>query len=121
MVAIFFIVSLLVPMTTLFADSTGVVSTKKDDYKPKANVMITGEGFNPETVYTIEVAGPDNDSYQVVSENICTNKKGNFKYKYRLQCISDSFNPIGKYIVTVYDSSGAAVAGTQFTDGTVRW
>jgi len=121
LIAIFFIASLLIPLATLFADGTGTITTKKDDYKPDKKVMITGEGFSPQTVYIIEVTGPDNEYIQTVSDDICTNKKGNFKYKFELEDISEDFNPVGTYIVTLYDSKGNPEATTQFTDGTVRW
>ena len=124
LIAIFFIASLLIPFATLFADGTGTITTKKDDYKPDSNVMIFGDGFCPETEYIIEVAGPgnsSNESYQVIGNEMCTNKKGDFKYKFELEDISEDFNPDGTYTVTLYDKSGNTVATTQFTDGTVRW
>jgi hypothetical protein len=121
LIAIFFIASLLIPFATLFADGTGTITTKKDDYKPDSNVMIFGDGFCPETTYVIEVTGPDNEYINTVPADICTNKNGDFKYKFELEDISEDFNPVGTYTVTLYDKSGNTVATTQFTDGTVRW
>ena len=121
MIAVFFITSLLVPIAGIFADTSPEVYAKKSDYEPDKKVMIFGNGFLPEEPYAVVVVGPDNGSSMTVSETICTNKTGDFKYKYQLQDISDDFNPVGTYNVTVFDSDGNAVAGTTFTDGTVRW
>jgi hypothetical protein len=119
--AIFFIASLLIPFATLFADGTGTITTKKDDYRPDSRVLIFGKDFYPETEYIIEVTGPDNEYINTVGDDICTNKNGDFKCKFELEDISEDFNPVGTYTVTLYDKSGNTVATTQFTDGTVRW
>ncbi len=121
MIAIFFIASLLIPCVSIFADSGPEVYTKKSDYQPDKNVMIAGEGFLPKESYTIVISGPDNDYNKEVSDKICTDKKGCFKYKYQLEDISEDFNPVGTYTVSVFDLAGNFIAGTTFTDGTVRW
>ncbi|MBN1298554.1 MAG: hypothetical protein JW997_02590 [Actinobacteria bacterium] len=125
--AVLFIAFLLVPTTSLFAQNSPEVWAKKTDYRPGSQVMIVGEGFEANTCYTVEVIRPDGSivkgdgSEEPGSDTVTTDKKGAFKYKYRLEKISDDFDPEGIYKVNVYDGSGSCIAGTEFIDGTVRW
>ena len=83
--------------------------------------------FCPNESYEIVISRPDGSivkgdgSFEEGSDIITTDEKGEFKYKYQLEGISDEFNPVGEYTVEVFNSYGDLIANTAFTDSTVRW
>lgn len=127
LIIITFIISLFIPFSNISASSGPEVYTRHSDYKPDHRVMIFGTDFMPNEVYTIEVVRPDGSivkgdgTFEPGTDIIDSDKEGIFKYKYQLAEVSDAFNPEGTYIVSVFDFSGNFVAGTIFTDSTVRW
>jgi len=127
LIALIFLISLIIPFTSIFASSDPEVSVKHLDYKPGHKVMISGDNFSPNESYEIVVTRPDGSvvkgdgSFEEGSDIITADKKGGFKYKYQLAKISDEFNPVGDYTVEVFDSSGNPITSTAFTDSTVRW
>ncbi|MHB1347050.1 MAG: hypothetical protein ACYCXK_06115 [Candidatus Humimicrobiaceae bacterium] len=127
LIIITFIISLFIPFSNISASSAPEVYTRHSDYKPDHKVMICGTDFVPNEVYSVEVIRPDGSvvkgdgSFEFGIDTITSDNGGAFKYKYQLAEVSDSFNPEGTYTVSVFDSSGNFVAGTTFTDSTVRW
>lgn len=127
LVILLFMISLIIPFSGVFADSNPEVYARHDDYKPGHKVMIFGEGFIANETYMIVITRPDGSivkgdgSLEEGSDEIKTDKKGRFKYKYLLEKVSESFNPEGTYLIEVFDSSGELIAYNSFTDSTVRW
>lgn len=85
------------------------IKTVKNDYSPGETVIISGDGFYPDTKYTIRVTRPNGakDSALVTSDNI-----GSFIYNYQLDGIT------GEYLVEAIDSNSSIIASTTFTDTT---
>ncbi|MDD3520996.1 MAG: hypothetical protein PHU65_07195, partial [Actinomycetota bacterium] len=85
------------------------------------------EGFIANETYVIAVTRPDGSivkgdgSLEEGPDEIDTDKKGRFKYKYLLEKVSETFDPAGTYLIEVFDSTGALIAYNNFTDSTVRW
>ena len=93
-----------------------VLSTDKEDYSPEETVIISGTGFAPNAVYTIQVIRPDGSivigdgSFTPGSDSVLTDASGNFTYNYILDGI------LGMYTVNAVDESGITIATTTFTD-----
>lgn len=126
-VILLFMISLIIPFSGVFADTNPEVCAKHADYKPGQKVMISGEGFISNETYLIVITRPDGSivkgdgSEEPGSDEITTDKKGSFKYKYLLEKVSDSFDPAGTYIIEVFDNAGGLIAYNSFKDSTVRW
>ena len=129
LIALIFLISLIIPFTSIYASADPEVSAKHLDYKPGHKVMISGDNFLPNESYLIVVRRPNGpvvkgDGSSEGSDTITADKKGRFKYKYQLAGIYDEYDPEGVYTVEVFnssDSSGEIIASTTFTDSTVRW
>ena len=75
----------------------------KADYKPEELVTITGEGFEPNTVYDMPVIRPDgtivfgDGSFLRGWDSVQSDAEGGFTYEYQLDGI------VGSNLVLAYD------------------
>ncbi len=96
-------------VATAFGSESITVTTDKQDYAPTELVTVTGDNFDPEKTYTLQIVSSD---YPPVDYNadVTTNSAGHFVHQYQLDGI---YRP--NYSVYVKDGSDV-VASTTFTD-----
>jgi len=99
---------------------TAVISTDKSDYAPEETVLISGEGFTPNTPLNIQITRPEPDSTtdscsvsscspRFINGLLTSDPSGSFSdYAYFLQGIDGTYS--------VLASDGVNSATTSFTD-----
>lgn len=96
-------------LSTSTNTSSATITTDKSDYGATEIVTITGNGFNSQKTYTIEIVSTDSPAVDY-TDSISTDSTGAFTYKYQLD---GNYRP--NYTVYVRDGS-TVVAKTTFTD-----
>lgn len=112
------------PCSTTGSPSVG---TDKSDYEPNQTVIISGEGFDCNTLLTVKITRPDgtvvkgDGSGTPGSDSVTTDNQGAFTYNYKLNGID------GLYTVELVGPSGNVLATAEFEVlshfryGTLSW
>lgn len=90
--------------------SSASLTTDKTDYSPTDTVLISGNGFKNDTVYTLMISSDDPPPVNFQTQ-ITTNDSSSFIYSYQLD---GNYRP--NYKVEIKDSTGTIIATTTFTD-----
>ena len=102
------------------------VTTDRSDYGPLELVVITGEGFAPNSTVTVRVTRPDGSIIKgdgtgaAGSDVVSTDEVGAFVYSYGLGGTAADgtqySGQVGLYLVEVLDQNGNVLATTSFLD-----
>lgn len=96
-------------LSYLESATSATLKTDKFDYSPTDAVVITGEGFTPNTEYELVITS-DTGNFRF-SDRVTSDESGGLFYTYQLD---GTYRP--EYKVEVFDLSGISVASVNFLD-----